>query len=183
MNSYSKYVLATLIGLSASMSLAATKAQILAKAKQVDMYCGTDITPTVETVKIQFKYSYQEPQDKPQTATYHIVSCLAGAYNVSSVLVADTSEGLQLVSFADANINAAGKVAGFTASNVVGDLTYNPKTKIFSTFSKGRGIGDVSLSSSYAFKDGSLVLVEVNYDGTEDEQINPKTIYKNTQAL
>ncbi|MFN3455910.1 MAG: hypothetical protein ACK41T_13225 [Pseudobdellovibrio sp.] len=50
MNSYSKYILATLIGLSMSMSLAATKAQILAKAKQVDMYCGTGITPEVSVM-------------------------------------------------------------------------------------------------------------------------------------
>ncbi len=157
----------------------------LAAAAKYDMGCNVGIAPTVERISNSFKYSYETPTDPIHTQEYFIVTCSAGAYNENSVLlrISPYDTELRAVSFAAPQINNKGKLVGFTADVVTGYLTYDVKTETLTSFTKGRGIGDLYVSGTYQLFETDVILREYTIDNVPgDDQVVPP-IFKSKEPI
>lgn len=103
------------------------------KVKHFDLACNDESEMNV--TKFVSKTSESETH-------FYIASCPSGAYNMSSVLFQENPySGLTAVPLASPHFNEKTlKVIGWTADVVAGDLSYDPKTKTLTSFSKGRGL-------------------------------------------
>lgn len=157
----------------------------LAAAAKYDMGCNVGQTPTVERISNSFRYSYETPQDPIHTQEYFIVTCQAGAYNANSVLlrISPYDTELRAISFAAPQINNKGKLVGFTADVVTGYLAYDTKTETLTSFSKGRGIGDLYVSGTYQLFETDVILREYTIDNVPgDDQVVPP-IFKSKEPI
>ncbi len=161
------------------------EADALAEAKKFDMGCNEWATSEVERISVSFKYSYEDASDPVREQGYFIVRCTAGAYNTSSVLLSeDTYAGvLRPVPLSVPLTNRKNKLVGFTAEIVTGDLSFDPKTSLLSTFSKGRGIGDMYVHGIYQLFETQVVLREYTIDNVEGDDVEVKPIFKATQPI
>lgn len=155
----------------------------LAEAAKYDMGCNGSMPPTADRISISFKYSYDTPTDPTREQAYWVVTCAAGAYNENSVLLREDYDGvLRPVPLAVPQLNNKGKLVGFTAEIVNGVITFDPKTEMITTFSKGRGVGDLFNSGSYQLFETQVILREYTIDNKPGEQYVPP-IVKFTQEL
>lgn len=183
-----KHFLFSLIFLSVSFSYAKptfTSDQVKEKAKEYDMLCNEfdDKNETHEVEQFTVEYLPYEGAEKKTVDQYSIATCMVGAYNSVSVLFLSSSEGLQAIPLAIPLLNSKLKVVGFSADVVGGALTFDPRTQTLSSFTKGRGIGDVSNVGTYGFQRGQVVLRKYLIDATLNEKIDPKVVYENKELL
>jgi hypothetical protein len=155
------------------------------KAKQFDMGCSEGSGLDVEKISHKYRYSYEKPTDPEHEATFYITSCLSGAYNTASVIFYDDPyNGLVIVPlssplFADKNQ----KIIGWISETVVGGISYDAKKNLLVSFSKGRGLGDMSTTATYSILENFVVLRKYEYDGTGDGKINPKVVFESKEPL
>lgn len=162
----------------------ATEADVLAFAKTINMGCNEGAPVTVEKIVYSFNYSYEKPTDPKHNRVYFTITCIAGAYNESSILILDDEyDGLRIIPLASPSVNSKSLVTGMTASLEVGGLTYDKQTKTLTSYHKGRGIGDMSSSGTYVFSEDEVILRKYELDNTSDEKINPKVIYESKKSL
>lgn len=159
--------------------------EVREKAKQYEMGCSEDAPVEVEKFSNKFRYSYETPKDREHEAQFFIVSCLVGAYNSASVLLYNNPyHGLDVVPLSSPFVNEkSSKIIGWIAENVVGRLSYDPKTKTLSSFSKGRGLGDISQLATYAILENNVLLRKYEIDSTPDGKMNQKIIFESKEPL
>lgn len=162
-----------------------SEADAIAVSDKLEMYCNPDMPKYVEKIAFKFRYDYEDAKSPERTANYFAVTCVAGAYNESSVLLraSDESETLHPVSFAVPRINGAGKLVGFTADVVTGSLTYDAAAKTLSIFSKGRGIGDLYVAGTYELHENEVILRSYTIDNIEGDDMEVPPIYENKEPL
>lgn len=156
----------------------------LAAAEKYDMTCNDLSQRTVEHISVSYKLDYETAKDPIREQQYFIVSCLAGAYNDNSVLLrVDYDDQLRAVSFASPEINRKGKIIGFSADVVTGALSYNAKKQTLTSFSKGRGIGDLYVSGTYQIFETQVILREYTIDNVPGDAKVVPPIYKSTEPM
>ncbi len=134
------------------------------------------------------------PKTEPQQATLFKFVCGLSAYYETNVFyLADGSNGLRRLSFAEpqTDITYIGedsaklksmKVTGFISSAELVNAGYDPKTSMITSFAKWRGIGDAYSAGEWQFLQGQFVLKNYVIDPTYDDKQNPITIIKNGQT-
>lgn len=169
---------------SQSTARAFTEYDALKEASKYDMMCNEPGTATAERISISFKYSYDTATDPVREQGYFIVTCGSGAYNETSVLLQEDNYGkvLRPVSLAFPVINSKNEIVGFSASILTGALSFDPKTNQLSTFSKGRGIGDLYVAGIYQLFETEVILREYTIDNQEGEQ-EVAPIYRATATI
>ena len=160
-------------------------ADALTAAAKYDMSCNEGVPPSVQRFGIAFKYSYETPSDPARVQEYFIVTCAAGAYNENSVMlrINDYDTELRAVSFAAPMINRKGKIVGYTADVVTGYLSFDPKTETVTSFSKGRGIGDLYVSGTYQLVETDVVLREYTIDNVPGDSKVVPPIFKSKEPF
>ncbi len=161
------------------------EADALTEAAKYDMGCNEGMPMEVERIAVSFKYSYEDATAPMREQGYFIVKCMAGAYNTNSVLLTEDKYAgvLRPVPLSAPMTNKKGKLVGFTAEIVTGDLTFDPATNLLSTFSKGRGIGDMYVYGLYQIYETQVILREYTIDNVEGDDIEVKPIFKATQPI
>ncbi len=164
-------------------AFAATDA--LAEAAKYDMGCNESMPADAERITVSFKYSYEDATAPMREQGYFIVTCMAGAYNSNSVLLTEDTYGgvLRPVPLAAPMMNSKGKLVGFTAEIVTGHLSFDKTTNQLSTFSKGRGIGDMYVHGVYQLFETQVILREYTIDNVEGDNVEVKPIFKSTQPI
>jgi hypothetical protein len=142
------------------------------------------IEPSVTRIAITYRYSYEKPTDPLRESAYFIVSCAAGAYNETSVLIsADPyAKVLRPVPLASPVISK-NKIVGFSAEIVTGSLSFDPKTSTLTMFSKGRGLGDMYVMAKYRLFETQVILREYTNDNVEGDNVLVKPIFKATDKI
>lgn len=155
------------------------------KAKEYQMGCVEDSDVNVEKISHKYRYSYEKPSDPEHEAVFYIASCLSGAYNTASVIFYnDPYEGLTVAPlatplFAEKTL----KVIGWVSDTVNGGISYDAQKNILVSFSKGRGVGDMSSTATYSILENYVVLRKYEYDGSGDGKINPKVVFESKEPL
>lgn len=160
--------------------------QVKAKFKSMadSMPCNEELPLDIEKIVHAFRYDYQSDKEPMNEAVFYIGSCMAGAYNTASAVLFDNPySGLEFVYFATPVIGAKNKILGWNSELVTGGLSYDAKTKTLSSFSKGRGIGDMSTTITYALYHNSIILRKFSYDGTGDGKFNQKVLWESKEPL
>ncbi|HEY4995217.1 MAG TPA: DUF1176 domain-containing protein [Aestuariivirga sp.] len=169
--------------------------QLTAKAKaQFVSENSAECDKTVETQAglnepeswlLTYRLKGEEANDKPNQATLFKFVCSMAAYNETDIFyLSDTENALNRVAFAEPQMDItyldtdnaklkSMKVKGFSASDLLINADFDPKTNTISNFSKWRGIGDASSSGTWAFNEGQFVLQTYAVDPTYDEKQNP----------
>ena len=166
-----------------------TEIDAIAEAHKYDMGCNefnTEIEPRfAQKIVHKFSYSYDTKSDPERSVEYFVVSCPAGAYNTNSMLFrVDRYENrLAPVALALPRLNTKDQVTGWTADVVLGDLNYEEKTGTLTSFSKGRGIGDLYAMGTYRLFEEDVVLVKYFLDNTEGDGEAPGTVYESKLPL
>lgn len=168
-----------------------TAADAIAESDTYDMYCNDGIPKTVEKIDHFFRYSYEGPKDAMHGLSYFIVSCSAGAYNASSMMFrvessysrGKTVEVLKPVSFAVPRTNNKDQIVGWSADVVTAALAYDKKTNQLTSFSKGRGLGDLYVLGTYALIEDEVVLRKYEVDNKEGDDDAATVVFEATQPL
>ncbi len=133
-----------------------------------------------------------QPENK---ATLYAFSCMMAAYNQNNVFYLDNGAlGLQRVSFAAPQFDYAyadqdnAKLKsmtfkGYTATSILTNAEFDPKTNSISEFAKWRGLADASSSGTWVFDDGQFILKDYDIDPTYDDTQNPMTIVKGGKLI
>lgn len=168
------------VGESRKLASEVSEQDVLNFSTQYLKHCSETSPPSVEKIVHTFRYQYDSPKDPLHTLTLYVVTCQSGAYNSSSLLVKnDLYDGLQVVPLASPKLDEKSKKTfGMTSQLLVGGITYKEKEKTLTSFTKGRGIGDMSFSATYLLHEDSVVLKKADYDGTADGKINPIRVYQ-----
>lgn len=117
-------------------------------------------------------------------------SCMMGAYNMSSVVYAKSElSGLVPMTFAAPDLTILTedpadpesavkevKIAGWSASPLVTNASFDPQTGEMSEYSKWRGMGDASSATVWRLVDEEFRLIRHEVDATYDGEMNPKTL-------
>lgn len=156
-----------------------------------DMSCNVDQPKSTETVVYEYRSRYDKPTDPVRTKTFFIVTCGAGAYNENSILFRIDSKYEQTgevpllvpVALPTPVWNKQNQIMGFSAEIVNPYISYDKATKEFTTFAKGRGIGDAFNSGTYGIQEGQVVLRKYVMDNTFNGRVNPKVIYESKVKL
>ncbi len=87
-----------------------------------------------------------------------VAQCFLGAYQSAEHLFLDVAEGdftpePHIVPLYVPSIAHDGTI---TAKPLVGNGVFDPETKMLSTYSKGRGLGDCGSAADYALKEGTF---------------------------
>lgn len=168
-----------------------TDADIKAIANGFDMACNNfdnkGIEYTIEPVTIEYKESYDTAADPIRKVNFYIVSCGAGAYNVGSILLKfdrftnyEAGGSLVPLSFATAVTNRKGQILGMRASVTTNGLSFDPKTKLFSTFAKG---GQEYEVSQYAYFSGEVILRRTERGTVTETGEKTTVVYSKTLPL
>jgi Protein of unknown function (DUF1176) len=139
---------------------------------------------------IKYKGKDATPDQPENKATIYAFSCMMAAYNENNVFYLDNGAlGLQRVSFAAPQFDYAyadqdnAKLKsmtfkGYTATSVLTNAEFDPKTNSISEFAKWRGVADASSSGTWVFDDGQFILKDYAIDPTYDDNQNSMTIVK-----
>ncbi|RFC64882.1 MULTISPECIES: DUF1176 domain-containing protein [Mesorhizobium] len=174
---------------------------VLAQAKSAFI---TTNAPTCDQIDTQtglpqdgvqdYTIKYKEESDTdsdPERITRLIgFACTMGAYNLSTIFYQwDDLNGLRQLSFAMPTMDIAYEedgntespvhsitVNGFEAADQLVNPEFDAKTNTLTSFAKWRGVGDASANGTWAFKNGSFVLVKYDVDASYDGEINPQTV-------
>jgi hypothetical protein len=164
---------------------AITDSDVKEKAKQFEMGCVEGTNTNVEKISHKFRYSYEQPTDQEHETIFYIASCLSGAYNTSSIIFHDDPySGLVVVPLSSPLFSEKTlKIIGWISEMVVGGITYDAKKNTLVSFSKGRGVGDMSNSATYSILENFIVLRKYEFDGSGDGKINPKVVFESKEPL
>ena len=166
-----------------------TEADAITESKKYDMMCNDygdqEAERYVEKVENEYKYSYDTAKDPVRKVEYFIVSCTAGAYNSSSVLLRVNSyeNKLDAVALATPRTNAKGTVTGWMADVVQPGMGFDPKTRQLTTWAKGRGIGDMYVLGTYELFEADVVLRKYFIDSEEGDGEAPGLVYESKLPL
>jgi len=159
---------------------------VLEKAKQFEMGCQEGAPIDLQKFTNKYRYKYETEKNQEHETYFYMVSCLVGAYNTASVLFNNDSlsGSLQIVPLATPEYNEkTKKIIGWRSDAVNGGLSYDPKTKLLTSFSKGRGLGDIGTFATYAIFESMVILRKYESDTTMDGKVNPKVIYETKEPL
>ena len=67
-------------------------------------------------------------------------------------------------------------IIGYKAADQLVNSEYDEKERSLTSFNKWRGIGDVSSSGKWIFRDGDFALVHYEVDPTENEEMDPQPV-------
>jgi hypothetical protein len=138
-----------------------------------------------EVYPIAFRYDYQTATDPEQQVTVYQFPCSLYAYNYSNVyFIKRLNTPTELISFAQPSVNSqvegeenqvlkAMSIDGFVAQSVLINSEFDVQSQSITFFAKGRGIGDLSSSGTYKFREGTFVLTDYAYDATGNGEIDP----------
>ena len=166
-----------------------TEADAIEESKKFDMMCNKidDQEAEREAAKIDFdfSYSYDDAAAPARSVTYFIVTCDAGAYNRSSVLlrVNDYEGTLNPVALAAPRTTKKGVITGWMAEVVNSQLSYDPATHKLRSMAKGRGIGDMGVIATYELFENDVVLREYFIDSQAGKGEAPGIVYESTLPL
>lgn len=141
-----------------------------------------------ERHEIRFKHEY-ESDGSEQVVTLFVMLCDRGAYNETHVFMLANEYGeilpLQFaepalkISYENNDFEASVQsieVEGMTASDVLTNAFYDPKSRTVTSHAKWRGLGDASSVGLWRFKEGRFLLARYEVDASYDGEINLKTI-------
>lgn len=138
-----------------------------------------------EIHELKFKYAHEGPEDPERKAVLFRFSCGLYAYNVSEVYYLANQYGeIQEVAFSEPELDIeyvddtnstvkSMKVIGYSATPVLVNSVFDPKSGTISSFSKWRGIADAFSAGAWAFRDGRFVLISYVVDAAYDEREEP----------
>ena len=164
----------------------AKKAFLATYSDQCDKQFLAD-EPTVFSIKYKDKDAQPGDPEK-ETRLFHF-SCSAAAYNEASVYyMTDEVSGVLQLQFAEPELDIRYQnndsdakllgvtVIGFHTTGWATNSDYDEETRTISTFNKWRGVGDVSDSGTYLFRNGDFSLVQYDVDASYDGEENPQTV-------
>ena len=67
-------------------------------------------------------------------------------------------------------------IIGYTTSGQLVNSEFDEQERALTSFNKWRGIGDVSSSGKYVFRDGDFTLVHYEVDPTQNEEMDPQAV-------
>lgn len=142
-----------------------------------------------EVYEIRYRDKGAAESDPERVVKIVRIFCDAGAYNESHAFyIQDEIEGLRELHFARPELDIKyenddfeGKVesvtvAGYTASGLLTNSSYDAENRTMSEYAKWRGIGDASSTGQWVFRDGNFVLVSYEVDASYDGEINPEPV-------
>lgn len=141
-----------------------------------------------ETHEIRFKHEYQS-DDTEQVVTLYVMLCDLGAYNETHVfMLADEYGEIRPLQFAEPALkityenddNEAAiktiKIEGMSATDMLANAFYDPKSRSITSHAKWRGVGDASSTGLWTFMQGRFLLSRYEVDASYDGEINTQTI-------
>lgn len=141
--------------------------------------CDDEASLQIEKIEHYYRYNYDSKKEPLRRKVFYIASCPIGAYNFSSALYAWTEwQDLRVIPFAVPRTNEKLELVGMGAETIVGALAYDKNKGIFTTFAKGRGLGDTHVYGVYSIINGDVVLTEYAQDNTENGKVDPKVVFK-----
>lgn len=156
--------------------------QVLKRAEQFNYDHCNENSPFEVSDFIVIQQPEGEPAPLP--VRYFIASCLNGAYNQSSILFRlDREQVVQIEPLTTPIVSDQNKIIGWTSQMVNDGMTYDENTKLLTTYSKNRGIGDASTTFIYGFYAGQVLLREAKIDKTYDGRINPVTVWRSRVSI
>ncbi len=141
-----------------------------------------------EIHEIRFKNAYQSDGSE-QIVTLFAMLCDRGAYNETHVFMLANEHGeilpLQFaepalkISYENDDFEAAVQsveVHGMSASDMLVNAFYDPKSRSITSHSKWRGLGDASSIGLWQFKEGRFLLARYEVDPSYDGEITMQTV-------
>jgi len=142
-----------------------------------------------EVAEITYHFSYDTAEEPARQASIFRFTCYMAAYNTVEVYFLGTeTEGVQPIAFAEPTLDIRYKdpeertklesmtINGYKSSSMVLNSFFDDSDLSLTSFNKWRGIGDISSSGKYIFRDGEFVLVHYEVDPTEDGEVNPEPV-------
>lgn len=115
------------------------------------------------------------------------VPCTFGAYNRVYAFFIQSSEGLQVLTFArpEAVVNYSEpresvkrvQFVGISAREMLVNARYDPQTKMLTEFSLGRGLGDMFQATRWVYAEQDFQLLESWDDSLDDGKQSPQLLY------
>lgn len=144
----------------------------------------------VQDYTIKYKEESDSDSEPERTARLIAFPCFMGAYNLSTIYYQwDDINGLRQLSFAtptmDISYEEEGNnespvheitVTGFEAEDQLVNPEFDANTNTLTSWSKWRGVGDAAATGTWAFKNGTFVLVKYDVDASYDGEVNPQTV-------
>ena len=149
----------------------------------------------LEVNRLEWRYSYQTSDEKPQEGYLLTAPCDMAAYNSTEhYYFWESGRGFVRLSFAspDFAITYADenneklktiKLTGFASEDGLVNSSYDPESQSISMFSKWRGVGDASSSGTWAFREGRFILQNYEVDPSYDGEINSFPVIKDGALL
>ncbi len=163
---------------------------------------GDDLDAMVKSVQGQCtspmkmdteRYTYSvEPSDASPRQVYAVVAvfCDLAAYNAANVwIIGDTYGEISILAFpeptfdvdyedenADLQVVKSVNITGYSAVTRLSNSDFDPKTGVFSSYHKWRGMGDAASGGTWKLVNGQAQLVDYFVDASFDGEINPQTI-------
>ena len=137
---------------------------------------------------LKYHYSYDPNGDEREARLYRFY-CGAGAYNSNEVYyLTDDIGGFRQLQFVEPEMDIRYEdpdartklksmtIIGYTAADQVVNSEFDEQERSITSFNKWRGIGDISSSGKWIFRDGDFTLVHYEVDPTPNEEMDPQTV-------
>jgi Protein of unknown function (DUF1176) len=110
-----------------------------------------------------------EQHELGDNQTLLVVQCTMGAYQPSTMVFLRAFDRLDQLAFP-----SYGSDSGWSGTNYLGFVEFDPKTKELSNYAKSRGLGDCGTSSRYRWTGYDFKLLEYRHrDCNDDEPVDP----------
>jgi hypothetical protein len=151
------------------------------------------IDPDVHVIK--YRYAYQAADEPAQVSNLYVFPCSTYAYNWSNVyLIQNGAQRPEVLSFAEPSTDTkfvddayekltSIAIDGYTALNLLINSEFDAASNTISFFAKGRGVGDISSSGTYTFREGIFVLTDYASDPTGNGEMDPIDLIKNGKTV
>ena len=146
--------------------------------------------PEITTLKFKYADSEEERQ-----ATLYKFNCITGAYNTGEVYYLENDYGeFRQLQFAEPDLDIryddpgeetklkSMTIIGYETTDQLVNSFYDDKEMSLTSFNKWRGIGDISSTGKYVFRNGDFALVHYDVDPTEDGEMNSEPVVNLDEA-
>jgi Protein of unknown function (DUF1176) len=137
---------------------------------------------------LKYHYSYSPDSDEQEARLYKF-NCGHGAYNSNEVYyLTDSVGGFRQLQFAEPELDirfedpdertrlTSMTIVGYKATDQLVNSDYDETERSLTSFNKWRGIGDISSTGKWIFRDGDFALVHYEVDPTENGEIDGQPV-------